>query len=165
MKKSHKYLLAVLLLFICKFSFSQKLSITDLIYIHKNNLEKVDAFLSNKHFEYMSTKDADIKYGCSDISYAYSNEKEQIYNTITKSNCSVISNSVMYYFNKNASYVEMKNQIKSIGYRIYKTENTEKSGVSFFYEKNSSYLILGQLSNSNGDMKPLYYISIRDAKL
>ena len=129
-------LLLITLLFLGIANYSQNISANELITISNMDLEKFDSYINSKGFTYYRNISDENSTG---IRYRYllNNSKRYCSLSIYPRNVSIVT----YQTFNNKDYVNLKTQIKNIGFKLIK--QSEFNGVPYFeYRKgNNSFTI------------------------
>jgi hypothetical protein len=137
---------------------SQNFTLSELIKINNYSLDDFDSYVATKGYKFEKTENTDFSLR---TSYAYIKNgcKSQFVSKFIRN----VNNSEMVSFQtgNNDTYLKIKTELKTLGFKLYKTE--EQDGALFFdYIKNKTIVTLcsGIDENEYGYKKPYYEISV-----
>lgn len=142
------------------YSFSQTFSLTDLVNIVKMDIDNFDTYATSKGYKYLNATDKEDSKG---ITYAYNQ------NQYSKNAEKFITLKYVYYGGKNVTYqtiktsdyLNIKTQIKPLGFVFNKSEKFEEA--NFLYYKKGKLeltLVSFQTPNESGDLSTGYEIGL-----
>ena len=124
-KKLFMKIFFYLFILIGNLTFSQNLTANELVNISNMSLEKFDSFINSKNYKYYRNVSDNNGYG---IRYRYLSNGIKRYCSLNKYEDDI--SIVTYQTFSNKDYINLKGQIKNLGYKL--TEQGEFRGAPFF---------------------------------
>lgn len=151
------YTLLVLLLFTS--SYSQNLTLSELLSLRKKNLAEVEEYLTAKGWEYSSSKEVD-EIEMESISFAYKNDytnnEEKAESFLGYYYHSVFPSRISIQIHRREKYLQYITAVKKYNPKLIKSYTTDDSVVKVYQGKSTTFLF--KTKKSEFEVSDNYYI-------
>lgn len=159
-----RFLFITFTFFFVSITYGQTFTVTELITINYKNYDDFDTYVTKKGYEYSITdndalsenRSYSFKRGGFDNKAEYWIKYFKYYDGKTDS-----KTNVSWQTSKRTDYINIKNQIKSLGFKFIETKKDETT-ICIIYRKGKIevQLYLGSAENTGGEMANYYEINV-----
>ncbi len=145
-----------------KSAVGQNISITQLIALTQSSIENSESVLMAKGYDYWKVDSAD---GCANYWFAYQKDArtDRASTFVSLGFCLAKPHIVFYQFLDRAAYQKYRNDVKTLGYKLVKSEPDQFGNLEHYYSNSARSSRTIKLSVGEDDGTPFYLVIVLES--